>query len=330
MKNLFGSRLLNIGASTLLSGGILSHGGLGGYISDAARRAIGLGLAEFQDGAVHYFSKNSDILKRAVIQFACQTAYGMLRSYPRYIKYWEQKERDKYLETQSQSAIVNKSGQYYQLIKEQQAVAEKKNYTDSIVGRTVADYIELKISGEGTYYDKESGKVEPNSKYGLITFVDLGPQVQLSSKNNIVLTTVQGRDHTRKEFISGGDLEFTVNGRITSKYPDVYPEAELSKFLKIVQYKGVIDCDNTILRQLKISQLIILGYSLPPAEYRNVQPYTLQCVAVEPSEAVELISKDAEVVDEAIEHTNKWIKWVRFGTDVIDPTSILKLNNLWL
>ena len=30
--------------------------------------------------------------------------------------------------------------------------------------------------------------------------------------------------------------------------------------------------------------------------------------AVEPSEAVELISKDAEVVDEAIEHTNKWIK----------------------
>ena len=100
MKNLFGSRLLNIGASTLLSGGILSHGGLGGYISDAARRVIGLGLAEFQDGAVHYFSKNSDILKRAVIQFASQTAYGMLRSYPRYIKYWEQKERDKYLETQ--------------------------------------------------------------------------------------------------------------------------------------------------------------------------------------------------------------------------------------
>jgi hypothetical protein len=90
MKNLFGSRLLNIGASTLLSGGILSHGGLGGYISDAARRVIGLGLAEFQDGAVHYFSKNSDILKRAVIQFASQTAYGMLRSYPRYIKYWEQ------------------------------------------------------------------------------------------------------------------------------------------------------------------------------------------------------------------------------------------------
>lgn len=330
MKNLFNNRLLNIGASTLLSGGLLAHGTLSGYISDAARRALGLGLAQFEDGTVHYFSKHTDILKRAVIQSVSQTAYGLLRSYPRYLKYWEQRERDKYLETKSQSALVNKTGQYYRLISEQKAVAGKKNYTDPIAGRVVYDYLELKISGEGTYYDPATGKVEPNTRYGLATFVDLGPQVSLSSRSNIVLTTVQGRDYTRKEYVSGGDLEFTVNGNITSKYPDVYPEAELSKFLKIVQYKGVIDCDNTLLRQLKISQLIILGYTLAAPSCRNVQPYTLQCVAVEPSETVELISKEAEKVDEAIEHTNKWIKWVRFGTEVIDPASILKLNKLWL
>lgn len=330
MKNLFGSRWLNIGASALLSGGLLSHGGLGGYISDAARRAIGLGLAEFQDGAVHYFSKHTDVLVRAVIQTVSQAAYGTLRSYPRYLKYWEQQVRDKYLQSASQSSLANKTGQYYQLIKEQQAVAEQKNYTDTIVGRTVADYLELSIGKEGTYYDPQSGKVESNSKYGLVTFVDLQPHVQISSKNNIVLTTVQGRDYTRKEFVSGGDMEFTVNGMITSKYPDVYPEAELSKFLKLIRYKGVIQCDHTVLRQLKISQLIVLSYSLPAATFRNIQPYTLQCVAVEPSEAIELISKDAEVVDEAIDHTNKWIKWVRFGADVVDPASILKLNRLWL
>lgn len=330
MKNLFNSRLLNIGASTLLSGGLLSNGGLGGYISDAARRALGMGLAEFQDGQVHYLSKNADILKRAVIQFVSQTEYGMIRSYPRYLKYWEQKIRDNHLKTESKSSLVNKTGQYYQLIKEQKEVAVKKNYTDSIVGRVVYDYLELQIGKEGTYYDSGTGKVESNSEYGLVTFVDLQPQVQLSSKNNIVLTTVQGRDYTRKEYISGGDLEFTVNGKITSKYPDVYPEAELSKFLKLIQYKGVIDCDNTVLRQLKISQLIILSYTLPAAEYRNVQPYSLQCVAVEPSEAVELISKAAEEVDDTITTVNKWIKWVRFGADVVDPTSILKLNRLWL
>ncbi|MEB3373831.1 hypothetical protein SFC43_13265 [Bacteroides sp. CR5/BHMF/2] len=79
----------------------------------------------------------------------------------------------------------------------------RKNYSDSIVGRVVQDYLELSIGTEGMYFDAESGKIEPNSKYGLVTFVDLQPGVQVSSRNNIVLTTVQGRDYTRKEFVSG-------------------------------------------------------------------------------------------------------------------------------
>ena len=314
-------------ASTLLSGGILNNGTLGGYISNATRLALGMGLAELQDGQVHYFSKHHDLLKRAAIQVASQTAYGLLRSYPRYLKYWEQRVRDKYLETKSQSSLANKTGQYYQLIKEQQAVAQKKNYMDTIVGRTVADYLELSISKEGRYYDNKECKVEPNTKYGLVTFVDLGPQ---ASRNNILLTQVQGRDYTRKEFISGGDLEITINGKITSKYPDVYPEAEVSKFLRLMQYKGVIECDNTVLRQFNITQLIVQSYTLQPTDCRNVQPYSVTCVAVEPSEAVEVKLANQEVVDTAIKHTNKWIKYVKFGTEVVDPASLLKLTQLWL
>lgn len=324
------SRLLNIATSTLLSGGILGHGSLEGYISDAARRALGMGLAEFEDGQVHYFSKRHDLLKRALVQTVSQTAYGLLRSYPRYIKYWEQKERDKYLQTQSQSSLANKTGQYYQLIKEQQAVAAQKHYTDSIVGRTVADYLELSVPPEGNYYDNQECMIKPNNNYGLVTFVDLQPQVQISSKNNILLTTVQGRDFTRKEYISGGDLEISINGKITSKYPDVYPEAEMSKFLKLMQYKGVLSCDNTILRQFNISQLIILNYSLSPSEYRNIQPYSISCVAVEPAESVEIKLADQEKVDTAIKHTNKWIKYVKFGTEVVDPSSLLNLTKLWV
>ena len=86
-------RLIQIAASTLLSGGILNHGSLGGYISNATRLALGMGLAELQDGQVHYFSRHHDLLKRAAIQVASQTAYGLLRSYPRYLKYWEQQDR---------------------------------------------------------------------------------------------------------------------------------------------------------------------------------------------------------------------------------------------
>lgn len=324
------SRLINIGKSILLSGGILGAGSLGSYIGDAARRAIGMGFAEFEDGAVHYFSKGREVWKRAAIQTASQLAYGALRSYPRFLQYWEQKERDKYLQTQSQTSIANKTGQYYQLIKEQQAVAEKKSYTDSIVGRVVADFLELNIGEEGNYFDTKTGKVESNQKYGLVTFVDLQPAVQVSSKNNIVMTQVQGRDYTRKEFISGGDIEISINGKITSKYPDIYPEAEISKLLKMVQYKGVIECDNTVLRQFNITKLIILNYTLPQTDCRNIQPYTLSCVAVEPSESIQLKLTRQEEVDVAIKHTNKWIKYTRIGAEVIDPASLLQISKLWI
>ena len=210
--------IINMGVGTLLSGGIISHGTAEGYVSNIARKSLGLGLSEFQDGSVKYFSKDKEILKRAAVQTASQLAYGMLRSYPRYIKYWEQVERDKYLKNKSQTSRANVNGQYRQLIDRQQALAEEKKYADTIVGEIVKDYLELEIPGEGTYFDYQSGKVEPNSKYGLVKFADLQPVVQVSSKNNVLLTTVQGRDYTRKELVSGGDLEISINGKITSKY----------------------------------------------------------------------------------------------------------------
>lgn len=322
--------IINIGVGTLLSGGIISHGTAEGYVSNIARKSLGLGLSELQDGSVKYFSKDKQILKRAMMQTASQLAYGMLRSYPRYIKYWEQVERDKYLKNKSQTSRANVNGQYRQLIDQQQALAEEKKYADTIVGEIVKDYLELEIPGEGTYFDYQSGKVEPNSKYGLVKFADLQPMVQVSSKNNVVLTTVQGRDYTRKELISGGDLEISINGKITSKYPDVYPEAEVSKFLKLMQYRGVINCDNTILRQFKITRLIVLNYSLTPSDCRNIQPYTLTCVAVEPSEAVELKIAGQEEVDRSISDVNKWLRFVRFGTRVIDPSSLIQFTKQWI
>lgn len=332
------SRLLKIGVSTLLSGGLLSHGSLGSYIADAARRAMGIGLAHFEDGAVHYLGKDVNLLKRGLIQTAYQTAYGLLRSYPRYLKYWEQTVRDKYITTQSQTSLSNKKGQYYRLIEDQKAVSTRKGYSDTIVGNPVSDYLELyAYIGDKTNQQPQMNS-GPNSQEGpkdsedsaYSFFVDLQPEVQVSSKNNVVLTTVQGRDYSRKELISGGDLEISIHGKITSKYPDVYPEKEVSKFLKLMQIKGVLHCDNTILRQFKITQLIVLNYALGSSSCRNIQPYTLSCVAVEPSEAVEVKLAEAEKMDKAIKHTNKWIKYVKLGADAIDPSSLLKISRLWM
>ena len=294
------------------------------------RKRVHIGMAVIMGITIFVFNLLNNTSVIDAVYILASYTYGPILGLFAFGIFMKQQVRDKYLQTQSQSSLANKTGQYYQLIREQQAVAQKKNHIDSIVGRTVADFLELSISEEGKYYDNSECKVLPNSRYGLVTFVDLGPQVQVSSRNNILLTRVQGRDYTRKEYISGGDLEITINGKITSKYPDVYPEAEVSKFIRLVQYKGVIDCDNTVLRQFNISRLIIQGYTLQPTDCRNVQPYSLNCVAVEPSEAVELKLAEQEKVDTAIKHTNKWIKYVKFGTEVIDPASLLKLTRLWV
>ena len=84
------------------------------------------------------------------------------------------------------------------------------------------------------------------------------------------------------------------------------------------------------MRQFNITQLIVQSYTLQPTDCRNVQPYSVTCVAVEPSEAVEVKLAEQEMVDTAIKYTNKWIKYVKFGTEVVDPASLLKLTQLWL
>lgn len=334
------TKLTKIAASTLLSGGLVNNGSAFGYMTDQARRALGLARATLEDGTVQYFSKDKEILKRATLQAASQAAYGTLRSYPRYIKYIEQRDRDKKLK-ESNTSIANENGQYYRLIEDGKQIAKTKGYADSIVGNLVQDYLELKISGKKTEsykvkYDSSGNKiVSGNPNYVLttedLTFVDLQPLVHVSSRNNIILTQVQGRNASRKEFISGGDYEITINGKIVSKYPDVYPEAEVSKFIAMTQHIGVIDCDNTILRQYNISQLIILSHTLAPVEgCRNVQPYTLQAVAVEPSDAVEVKLAEEEFAEQALKENNQWIKAVKFGADVVDPASLLKITQKWL
>ncbi|MFR9546974.1 MAG: hypothetical protein SNJ29_15565 [Rikenellaceae bacterium] len=90
-----------------------------------------------------------------------------------------------------------------------------------------------------------------------------------------------------------------------------------------MQFKGVIECDNTILRQFKIERLIVLNYSFPTSSCRNIQPYSLSCVAVEPSESVEIVTTAQETVDTTFGETNKWIKWVNIGTDVVSPEAML-------
>lgn len=121
-------------------------------------------------------------------------------------------------------------------------------------------------------------------------FFDLGALVNAQSANNVVLTQVQGRSYSRKELISGGDVNFNVSGVIASNYPDVYPHKEVSQFVTLMQHPGVLRVSNLMFKQFNVSQIVIKDFKLSPVKgCKNVQPYSFSCVGVEPDEEVAVI-----------------------------------------
>lgn len=117
-----------------------------------------------------------------------------------------------------------------------------------------------------------------------VVHIDLSPQVSLTTSKNLVMTQVQGRDFTRKELISNGDLTFTINGSIVSDIPGVYPTAAVQRLITMSQYKGIIQVYHFIFDQFKVKQVIIKDFSLQPQEFKNIQPYSMTCVAIEADE----------------------------------------------
>jgi len=124
-----------------------------------------------------------------------------------------------------------------------------------------------------------------------VCFIDIVASVSLQSSKNLVLTQVQGRDFTRKELISGGDLTFSVNGKIVGGGKGIYPDNDVKKFIQIMQYGGVIKVNHFLFKQFNVEQIIIKDFNLNAPEVKNVQPYSFTCVAVEPDEDV-IIEKD--------------------------------------
>lgn len=171
-----------------------------------------------------------------------------------------------------------------------------------------------KIKGLSTNSTGNTESVFENTKIevpGDIAFCDLGANVSSQSSNNLILTKVQGRDYSRKELVSGGDINFTVTGKIVSNYPDVYPYEDVSKFVKLMQYKGILKVYNILFQQYNVTQIIIKDFQMGQDDgFKNVQPYQFTCVAVEPDDVVDVVTDtiNAQNITIAQQKKKGWTK----------------------
>lgn len=153
-----------------------------------------------------------------------------------------------------------------------------------------------------------------------LVWYDTTALVTINSDKNIITTRVTGRDYSRKELVSNGDIKFSVSGQITSGRPDVYPTEEVKKFIKVMQYKGIVKINNQMLDQFGISHIVITDFSLSPREgYKAMQTYSFSAIGLQPEKELEIKEDTITIIPQpAMADTiddNAWLSMLKNQLD---------------
>lgn len=183
---------------------------------------------------------------------------------------------------------------------------------------------------KGVYKEQPPTQVTFTINTNTLVWYDTTALVQLNTDKNIVISKVQGRDYSRKELVSNGDLKFTISGQITSGKPDIYPAEEMKKFYKVMQYKGVVAVNNQVINELGIKYLVITDFNVSPKSgYKSLQPYTFQAIGLQPETEIEITEDTISIIPQSIveaeDDQSVWMKMLNnqleglksFATDAV-------------
>ena len=299
-------------------------------------------------GGIKYVSRSAykSALVHVAKQLAMSTLEGELNSLlPRYEKYARDKMRDAMRTEQdaNHKVLINngkKSTENFGFI-----ICEGKHklIAKTKYGTPVPEALILSFDGEDkVHYDDVLWDKDPVESYTIkkkstleqlwnpgneiqhttqnykadsfdtktVFHIDLAPKVSMNSSKNIILTQVQGRDFTRKELVSGGDMTYTISGSIVSNDEGVYPTEAVKRFVKIMQHNGIVNVNFITFGLLGVTRVIIKDFSLDAAEYKNIQPYSFTCVAVEPDDAITIQSDTIAVINKDLAES-QWDSWYK-------------------
>lgn len=290
----------------------------------AANAASSVSWAYTHSPAQEVIYRNNRAYKSVLVHVAKQLAMSEIEGqinklFPKYQRYLEKTLRKTVLEQQKSNQVQlirNRESQMKEwgriTVDGGHTIIAKDKYGNAVPESLMLFYDgdtdilveDVKIVGDKQVKDSYTTKT--------ICFIDINPDVAIQSSKNIVMTTVQGRDYTRKELVSGGDLNFTVTGEIVSNEEGVYPENDVKKFIQIMQYGGVVNVNHFQFKQFNVDKIIIKDFNMQNQEFKNIQPYTFTCVAVEPDEDVVVKSDTIAVINREIEVSpmSKWYKLI--------------------
>lgn len=107
--------------------------------------------------------------------------------------------------------------------------------------------------------------------------------IDLSRQKNIIITNLQGRETSVKEFINNGDYAISVSGLICSKGVG-YPKSRVKEIEKFFKAKTSIGIIHEVLNMLGIYDIVITDYKFPTSPFSNAQPYSFNAISEVPAE----------------------------------------------
>lgn len=115
---------------------------------------------------------------------------------------------------------------------------------------------------------------------------------------NIVMTPIQGRNGTVKEYISDGDYVITAVGAIVTEqtlqnfFGNRFPIEEVDALIQLLQAQKELRATSNFLQLFGIDDVVITGYDLPQQQgSREIQPFTINMVS---DTAIELRDVETE------------------------------------
>lgn len=123
---------------------------------------------------------------------------------------------------------------------------------------------------------------DPNSRQDTITVYSCLMEVTMD--RNIVVTNIQGRNGSVKEYISDSDYNVVIRGAIVSGFNNVYPVGPIELLTKkLLTLNTSLEVVSPFLSHFDIHNLVVTGYAFPQREgYNDMQVFEIRALSDDP------------------------------------------------
>jgi hypothetical protein len=105
--------------------------------------------------------------------------------------------------------------------------------------------------------------------------------LNFNRQKNIVITQVQGLDHSIKEHISKGDYNISCSGMLSTNRWE-YPADKVAQLIELLEEDQNLKVSHEILNLLGVFEIVITDYSLDKTPYINCQSFSFNALSDKP------------------------------------------------